>query len=217
MLDELVANALIDIQAVGFSPYQPVTFKSGIISPTYVDNRRLIYWPAQWQTIIEAFQQCITDKNLPFDVIAGIATGGVPHSSVLAYNLKKPAVYIRQQSKDHGTQSMIEGGDVKDQRVLLVEDMITTGGSSLNGVRVLREAGATVTDCLSVTSYGFAMSQQAFLVAQVQLHTLTTFSVIVQESVKRGNLTPAELSIVEDWLVEPHHWAERQNFEDVST
>jgi orotate phosphoribosyltransferase len=217
MLDIQVANALIEIQAVGFSPQQPVTFKSGIISPAYVDNRRLIYWPDQWKLVIEGFQTYLVDQNLQFDVIAGIATGGVPHSSVLAYNLKKPSVYVRQQSKDHGTQNLIEGGNVRDRRVLLVEDMITTGGSSLNGVRVLREAGATVTDCLAVTSYGFAMSQQAFQVAQVQLHTLTTFPVIVQESYKRGTLNPAELSIVEDWLVEPHHWAERQNFEDVST
>jgi orotate phosphoribosyltransferase len=167
--------------------------------------------------VIEGFQQRITELDLQFDVIGGIATGGVPHSSALAYCLKKPGNYVRQQSKDHGTQKLVEGGEVAGQRVLLVEDMVTTGGSSLNGIRVLREAGAIVTDCLSVTSFGFAMSQQAFQVAQVRLHTLTTFPVIVQESFKRGTLTPAELTIVEDWLVEPHHWAERQNFEDVST
>ncbi len=217
MSDEQVANALIDIQAVGFSPYEPVTFKSGIISPAYVDNRRLIYWPDQWRIMIEAFEQRIIDLNLGFDLIAGIATGGIPHSSTLAYNLKKPSIYVRKQSKEHGTQNMIEGGDVAGLHVLLIEDMITTGGSSLAGVRVLREAGAIVTDCMAITTYGFAMSQQAFQVAEVQLHTLTTFPVIIQESLKRGTLTAADLSIVEDWLIEPHHWAERQGFEDVST
>ena len=217
MLDEQVANALIDTDAVGFSTTQPLTFKSGIISPAYVDNRKLIFWPDQWQIIIHAFEQIIAEQHLQFDLIAGIATGGVPHSSVLAFMLKQPSVYVRKQSKEHGTQSLIEGGNVDGLRVLLVEDMITTGGSSLAGVRILRAAGAIVTDCMSITSYGFSMSTQAFQVAEVQLHTLTTFPTIIQESIKRGKLSRNELSIIEDWLVEPHQWAERQNFEDVST
>lgn len=213
MLDVQVARALLEIEAVGFSPYQPILFKSGILAPVYVDNRRLIYWPAQWRVIIEGFRELINRNQITFEVIAGIATGGVPHSSALAYLLQRPSVYVRAQSKEHGTQSRIEGGDVGGRRVLLVEDMITTGGSSLSGVTALRDAGAVVEDCLTITTYGFAMSRQAFQAAGVRLHPLTEFRTIIQEALKAGTFGETEQTIIEDWLDDPHGWAERQ--EDV--
>lgn len=215
MLDVQVARALLAIEAVGFSPYNPITFKSGILSPVYVDNRRLIYWPQQWRVIVEGFRELINRNRIEFDVIAGIATGGIPHSSALAYKLQKPAVYVRQQSKEHGQQNRIEGGAVDGRRVLLVEDMITTGGSSLSGVAALRDAGAIVDDCLTITTYGFAMSRQAFQVAQVRLHALTNFGTIVTEAMRAGHFGETERAIIEDWLNDPHGWAERQ--EDVGT
>ena len=213
MLDTHVASALLEIGAVGFSPYAPITFKSGILSPVYVDNRRLIFWPRQWWLIIEGFREIIAREKLAFDVIAGIATGGVPHSSALAYSLQVPSVYVRQQSKEHGQQNRIEGGDVAGQRVLLIEDMITTGGSSLGGVAALRDAGAIVEDCLTITTYGFAMSRQAFQIARINLHALADFHTIVQVALDMGMFGEQELAIIEDWLIDPHGWAERQ--EDV--
>ncbi len=214
MLDVQVARALLEIEAVGFSPYQPITFKSGIISPVYVDNRRLIYWPAQWRVVIEGFRELINRNQITFDVIAGIATGGVPHSSALAYLLRKPSVYVRPQSKEHGTQNRIEGGHVDGKRVLLVEDMITTGGSSLSGVSALRDAGAMIEDCLTVTTYGFAMSRQAFQAAGIRLHPLTDFRTIIMEALSAGQFGEAERAIIENWLDDPHGWAERQDHVD---
>ena len=214
MSDIEIAQALLEIGAVGFSPEAPVTFKSGIVSPVYVDNRQLIYWPRQWQQVIEGFQNLIIDHEISFDLIAGIATGGIPHSSALAYTLGLPSIYIRKELKDHGSQRQIEGGPVEGQRVLLVEDMITSGGSSLAGVTTLREAGAEVIDCLTITTYGFAMSVQAFQVAGVRLHALTDFHTIVLEGVKSERLKHDDIEIIEDWLREPHQWAERHGFGD---
>jgi orotate phosphoribosyltransferase len=210
MLEVDVARALLKIEAVGFSPFKPIQFKSGILSPVYVDNRRLIYWPQQWRQVVEGFRELVNRKRLELDVIAGIATGGVPHSSALAYIMQRPSVYVRSESKGHGTQNRIEGGDVSGRRVLLVEDMITTGGSSLSGVEVLRTSSALVEDCLSITTFGFAEALKNFEAAQVRLHTLTDFKTIVQEAERAGLFGAAERAIIEDWFEDPHGWAERR-------
>src|SRR5262245_26696238 len=169
-----IARILLEIGAVGFSPQQPVVFKSGLLSPVYVDNRRLPYWPAQWKVVLDGFQTLIRDTALPFDVIAGIETAGIPHSAALGYALEQPSVFVRKQAKDHGTRSRVEGGPVREKRVLLVEDLVTTGGSSLLGVEALRQDGAQVTDCLAIVSYGFRQATEAFQAADVRLHTLTS-------------------------------------------
>lgn len=211
MLEVDVARALLKIEAVGFTPYQPIQFKSGILSPVYVDNRRLIYWPQQWRLVIEGFRELVNRKRLELDVIAGIATGGVPHSSALAFIMQRPSVYVRSEAKGHGTQNRIEGGAVDGRRVLLVEDMITTGGSSLSGVAALRAAGALVEDCLTITTYEFSEARDNFAAAQIRLHPLTDFRTIVQEAERAGLFGAVERAIIEDWLDDPHGWAERQN------
>jgi orotate phosphoribosyltransferase len=207
-IQEQVARALLEIQAVVFSPRAPVTFKSGIKSPVYVDNRRLPFWPPQWQIVIEGFQQVIAAQNIAFDVIAGIAAGGIPHSAALAYTLKKPSVFVRKEAKEHGTRGQIEGGDVSRKRVLLVEDMVTTGGSSLAGVDALRTAEATVRDCLCITTYGFAEAAEAFQSANVRLYPLAPFSTIVIEASKMGLFDQGALDLVEAWMRDPFHWGE---------
>ena len=141
------AKALLDIGAIGFSPEKPITFKSGIQSPVYVDNRQLIYHPAAWRIIIEGFKSLIDARNLQFDLIAGVAVGGVPHSSALAYSMARPSVFIRKETKEHGMGKRVEGGSVAGRRVLLVEDLVTTGGSSLSAVAALRESGADCHRC----------------------------------------------------------------------
>lgn len=213
MIDREVARALLAIGAVGFTPETPITFKSGLLSPVYIDNRKLIYSPQHWHTIIEGFRQLIEEQQIPYDVIAGIETAGVPHSSALAYILQKPSVFVRKQAKEHGTKSRVEGGDVTNRRVLLVEDLVTTGGSSLAGAEALRETGAVVQDCLTITSYGFTMSEESFKIMEIRLHTLTSFHIIVQEAVKMDLFNAAQLAIIEDWLKDPHRWAESQTLQ----
>ena len=201
------AKALLDIGAIGFSPAAPITFKSGIQSPVYVDNRQLIYHPAAWRSIIAGFRSLIDARRLEYDLIAGVAVGGVPHSSALAFTLEMPSVFIRKESKGHGKSQRIEGGDVAGRRVMLVEDLVTTGGSSLSAVDALRDAGAQVTDALAIVSYGFAEARSAFAGADVALHTLTDIETLLELAHERGTLNQDQVAVVERWLVDPYGWS----------
>lgn len=201
-----IAVSLLSIKAIGFAPTTPIQFKSGMLSPVYVDNRTFPFHPEEWQQVIKSFSTLIKELKLAFDVIAGIETAGIPHSAALGYELKKPSCFIRKKVKDHGKKSRIEGGDVRGKKVLLIEDHVTTGGSSLAGVEALREAGALVTDCLSITSYEFAESVKAFEEANVSLHTLTTFSEILTVAKESHVITDQLEESVKRWLSDPWNW-----------
>ncbi len=199
-----VAHALLDAGSVSLTPDEPVTFKSGLRSPVYVDNRRLISQPAPWRTVIDAVQ-----AELPCEeevVIAGVESAGIPHSSALAFAAEQPSVFVRKATKEHGLGRRIEGGDVAGRRVVLVEDMVTTGGSSLSAVEALREAGADITDCLAIITYGFAEALEAFAAANVRLITLTTFEIVVAEALAAGSIDEREADLVRSWLADPHAW-----------
>jgi orotate phosphoribosyltransferase len=211
-LQTQVAQALLEIDAVGFSPQSPVQFKSGILSPVYVDSRFLPFHPAPWHLVIEAFRSVIERESLAFQVIAGVAAGGVPHSAALAYIMRRPSVFIRKEAKDHGTRKLVEGGDVSAKHVLLVEDLVTTGGSSLQAVVALRDEGAVVEDALAIVSYGFQEAAQAFANAGVRLHTLTNFTQITEEALQMGKFGQAEMDVIKDWFDDPHGWAARHGF-----
>ncbi len=207
---EAIAEALLAIGGVGFRLSDPITFKSGIVSPVYCDNRTFPFWPAQWKQVIEGFAALTKRAGLPFDVIGGIEAAGIPHSAALGYATGLPSIFIRKQAKEHGKRNRIEGGDVAGKRVLLVEDLVTTGSSSLSGVTALREAGATVTDCLAIISYGFAEARQAFAAAGITLHTLTDFEAVLSGAIQRGLLDETGAAAVRDWLSDPHGWVERR-------
>lgn len=209
---EIVAQALLEIHAVGFTPDKPITFKTGLISPVYVDNRKLPYHPEQWTKVLEGLRTEILSDEIVFDVLSGVETAGIPHSAALSFLIKKPSVFVRKAAKDHGTKKMVEGGEVAGKTVLLIEDHVTTGHSSLKAVEVLRAAGATVTDCLAITSYKFPEEDQAFATAGVKLHTLTTFPAIFKAAIVMKQVTPDQVAVVEDWLQDPQGWAKRHGF-----
>lgn len=204
--ENALAIALLETKAFHHTPDGPVTFRSGIQSPVYIDNRRLIHHPTQWQRIIDGMRARIADSGLRFDVIAGIAVGGIPHSSALAWSLSLPSVFVRKETKDHGMQGRIDGGNVEGRQVLLVEDMITTGGSSLSGVTALRAAGATVTDCLSITSYDLEEARQAFRQQDVRLWPLVSFGALLSAAVASGLLDDAARGQIEAWKRNPRDW-----------
>lgn len=208
-----VARALLEIGAVVFTPQEPVTFKSGLRAPVYVDNRRLPFWPAQWRVVLAGFADLLAAENIDCDVIAGMAVGGVPHSAALAYKLEKPSVFVRKEAKGHGLRGQVEGGEVSGRRVLLVEDLVTTGGSSLRGVAALRDAGAMVDYCLAIVSYGLPQAQETFVAAGVTLLPLTSFATILAEAVATGRLDEAAQAIVLDWQRDPSGWAARHGWE----
>ncbi len=205
-----IARALIEIGAVRFTPREPVMFKSGLLSPVYVDNRCLPFWPEPWHLVILGLEGLITTHRLRYDVIAGIETAGIPHSAALAYRLQAPSVFVRKATKEHGARRRVEGGDVTGRRVLLIEDHVTTGGSSLAGVFALREEGAEIPDCLAITSYGFPEAGAAFDAAGVNLRVLVPFDELAGEAYRLGAFDADDLAVLADWSADPHGWAARQ-------
>lgn len=203
-----IAHILLDVGAVGFTPDAPVTFKSGIQSPVYTDNRRLPFNPTHWKRVIEGFGELLLAKNITYDAIGGLESAGIPHSSALGYSLNKPSVFVRKEAKGHGKQKRIEGGSVKGLKILLIEDLVTTGSSSLSGVDALREAGATVTDCLAITTYDFPETRNRFAVKGVRLHTLTTFSHVWEEARRSKIVDESVIATVENWFKDPYKWGQ---------
>lgn len=200
-----VARALVEIGAVGFRPKDPITFVSGIISPIYIDNRTLPYHPKEWRVILDGFVE--TAKGMgEIDVVAGIESAGIPHSATLGYLLNKPSVFVRKKAKDHGTKKMVEGGNVAGKKVLLVEDLVTLGGSSLKGVDELRNAQAIVENVLVIVSFGLAEKEQSFEKNNVFLHKLTTVPIILDMAVEMGRLSEEDRKVVDEWYKAPWEW-----------
>jgi orotate phosphoribosyltransferase len=208
-----IAEALIAIEGVYFLPAAPITFKSGIKSPVYCDNRRFPFWPEQWAKVIHGFEALIAEQEIPVDVVAGVEAAGIPHSAALGYSMRLPSVFIRKELKEHGTKKRVEGGDVTGRRVVLVEDLVTTGGSSIAAVEALRAEGAIVSDCLAIISYNFPESVSLFEKAGVRLHAATTFQAVLESALERKKIDEAGAAVVRDWLQEPRSWAKRHGFE----
>jgi orotate phosphoribosyltransferase len=207
-----IAAALLAIDGVGFRPNDPITFKSGIQSPVYCDNRRFPFWPEQWAKVIRGFEALIVDEGISADVLGGVEAAGIPHSSALGFAMRKPSVFIRKEAKEHGTKKRVEGGDVSGKRVVLVEDLVTTGGSSMAAIEALRAEGAVVTDCLAIISYGFPEAVELFAQHGVALHATTTFEVVLELAVAGGSIDAVGAVLVLDWLREPRGWAGRHGF-----
>lgn len=204
-----IAQALLDIKAVGFNTQNPIRFKTGILSPVYIDNRIFPANVKQWKIVIRGFKKLIEEKNLKFDAIAGIESAGIPHSAALGFYLGKPSMFIRKAVKDHGTKKSIEGGNVKGKKVLLIEDHITTGYSSLRGVTAIKNEAGKITDCLAITSYNFKEAATNFKQEKVKLHTLTTFEHILAEALKRKILTKDQIITINEWFADPHAWTKK--------
>jgi orotate phosphoribosyltransferase len=208
-----IAEALIAIEGVCFLPTAPITFKSGIKSPVYCDNRRFPFWPKEWAKVIRGFEALIAEREISVDVVAGVEAAGIPHSAALGFSMHLPSVFIRKEVKEHGTKKRVEGGDVTDMRVVLVEDLVTTGGSSIAAVEALRAEGAQVSDCLAIISYNFPEAVELFEKAGVRLHAATTFQAVLERALERKMIDEAGAAVVRDWLQEPRSWAKRHGFE----
>ena len=192
-----VAKILLKQKAVLLRPEKPFTWASGIKSPIYTDNRKLISTVAEREKIVDELISLI--KIEKFDVIAGTATAGIPWAAFVAQKLKKPMIYVRSKPKEHGTGSSIEGGLKRGQRVVVVEDLISTGGSSLAVIDEVRKAGGIVTLCVGIFSYGFKSATMGFDKAKVRLVTLTDFTGLIQEALKEKYISEKQKSLVESW------------------
>lgn len=199
-------QAILAAGVVGFAFDAPRTFKSGLKSPVYLDNRRLLTHPHEWHVVIRAMASIVDGLGIPDSVIAGIETAGIPHSSALAYKMRLPTVFVRKQAKEHGMQRRIEGGEVYGRSVVLIEDQISTGGSSMSGVMALRDAGATVEHLIAITSYGFPEAADAFEHAGVKLHVMVTFADLLPAIRASGRLNELQTASLERWLDNPAAW-----------
>ncbi len=200
-----VARCLLKIKAVQLRPHEPFTWASGMLSPIYCDNRVALSFP-QERTFLK---NCLAEQSVAFgafDAVAGVATAGIAHGALLADLLEKPFAYVRSSAKGHGRRNQIEGQLLPGQRVLVVEDLISTGGSSLQAVEILREAGCTVAGVLAIFQYGFAQAKTAFDAAHVDFQTLTDYDTLLLEASRTGYIDAEEQRMLEKWRQNPEGW-----------
>ncbi|HMN91150.1 MAG TPA: orotate phosphoribosyltransferase [Saprospiraceae bacterium] len=202
---QAIAQRLLQIKAIKLSPQSPFTWASGWLSPIYCDNRIVLSYPAIRREIIQAFA-AKSAKLEPFDVVAGVATAGIAHGALLAEALDRPFVYVRAQAKSHGRQNAIEGHIETGARVLLIEDLISTGGSSLAAVQTLREANAVIVGVLAIFTYGFPEAETAFAAAGCPFDTLTDYDALLQAAMDVGYIQNEDLDTLKTWRQAPENW-----------
>lgn len=201
-----VARNLLQIKAIKLSPQSPFTWASGLKSPIYCDNRTLLSYPPIRDMVIEGLVEK-SELFQPFDLVAGVATAGIPHGALLADRLKLPFVYVRAKAKEHGRQNLIEGELKSGQRVLVIEDLISTGGSSLQAVDALRSEGCVVVGVLAIFSYEFDGAKASFNQADCRLETLSDYSTMTQVAVESAYVSPADQETLKLWRQDPKQWS----------
>lgn len=213
MNERAVAELLLEIKAVTLNPNKPYRYASGILSPIYTDNRLLMGYPEQRRKIINAMAELIEIKQLEFDVIAGTATAGIPHAAWLAEKTNKPMVYVRKSEKEHGKENKIEGLVKKGWKAIVVEDLISTGGSSMETVNGLREAGISVNDIVAIFTYQMKAAEEKFSTGKITLHALTDFSTMISVAAEKNYISDKEREIALEWNKDPKNWGRKRGFE----
>lgn len=201
-----VAEKLLSIQAVKLQPSNPFTWASGWKSPIYCDNRKTLAYPEIRTLIKEELANIIREKYNDADVVAGVATGAIAQGALVADLLGKPFVYVRSAAKDHGMGNLIEGELKAGQKVVVVEDLISTGGSSLKAVNALREAGAEVMGMVAIFTYGFPLAAEQFAGAKVNLTTLSNYEAVLQHLLEKKVIGESELATLKEWRKSPDTW-----------
>ncbi len=202
---EVVARDLLRIGAVALRPDAPFTWASGRLAPVYTDNRLALSYADVRSRIADGLADLA--RPLAPDAVAGVATAGIPHAALVAERLGLPLCYVRASAKGHGRQNRIEGRVTPGARVVLVEDLVSTGGSVLTAAEALREAAAEPVAALAVFSYGFAEADAAFAAAGLPLHTLTTFEALARVAREDGSLSDADLDALAAWRADPAAWS----------
>lgn len=203
-----IAKILLDVSAVKVKVSPPFTWSSGLAAPIYCDNRLLISYPNERRVIIDAFKKIIEENNIEFDVIGGTASAAIPWGAFLAYELEKPMVYIRKSPKGYGTDKYIEGYMKENDRILIVEDLISTGGSSLRAAEACQnEYNADVVAVLAIFSYEMRASANAFKDVSFPLYTLSGFSTLIDVATQHSLLREYEKVDALAWSNDPEAWS----------
>ena len=194
-----IADILLKIKAVELNTQEHFTWASGIKSPIYCDNRKILSFPDERNIIRQEFTEYIKKYYPEVEIIAGVATGGIAHGILVADTLNLPFVYVRSKSKQHGLQNQIEGVLTKNQKVVVIEDLISTGGSSLQAVEALREANANVLGLIAIFSYNLPVSIANFSKKNCSFHTLTDFDTLINRSIETNYIKKEDLIVLENW------------------
>ena len=201
-----IAEFLLQIKAIKLQPNKPFTWASGWSSPIYCDNRITLSYPKVRTFIRQEFVKIITEKFGIPNVIAGVATGGIAQGALVAQELGLPFVYIRSEAKKHGLTNMIEGVVEKGQSVVVIEDLISTGGSSLKAVEALREAGCEVKGMAAIFTYGFKTANDNFKKAKCKLATLSDYDTLIKQALESDYITEKHLKSLKEWRENPAEW-----------
>lgn len=198
-----IAADLLNIGAVALRPDEPFTWTSGIQSPIYCDNRLTMAYPEVRERIAEGFAELIRSRYPETEVIAGTATAGIPHAAWVAQKLNLPMAYIRDKAKGHGKQNQIEGLIKEGQKVVVIEDLISTGGSSLKAALAVREAGAEPLAVLAIFSYQLDRAVSAFAEENVPLATLSNYTALMQTALELGTIQENQVELLKSWREDP--------------
>jgi orotate phosphoribosyltransferase len=207
-IEQQVAEFLLQIKAIKLQPDNPFTWASGWKSPIYCDNRVTLSHPTIRTYIRQKLTQIIQEEFGSVDCVAGVATAGIPQGALVAQELGLPFIYVRSKPKDHGTGSMIEGEVNPGQRVVVIEDLISTGKSSLQAVQALRDAGCTVAGLAAIFSYGFDQATENFKEAKCKFYTLSNYNALLKYAQENNYISAAESEILSKWRVSPSTWGQ---------
>jgi len=201
-----VAEMLLHIQAIKLNTEKPFTWSSGWKSPIYCDNRLSLSYPEIRQTIRDGLVQAIRENFFTVESIAGVATAGIAQGALVAESLNLPFLYVRPKPKDHGMENLIEGKITKGQKVVVVEDLVSTGGSSLKSVQALRDAGFEVLGMVSIFNYGFDIATRNFYDANTSLISLSDYSQLLKYALDKKYISDEQLTSLKSWRVDPSNW-----------
>lgn len=205
-LDSIFAEKLLNVKAIKLQPSAPFTWASGWKSPFYCDNRKTLSYTDLRSFVKIELTRTILENFQDVDAIAGVATGAIAQGALVADALNLPFVYVRSKPKDHGLENLIEGELKPGMKVVVVEDLISTGGSSLKAVEAIRNNGCEVVGMVASYTYGFPVAEKAFADAKVKLITLTNYEAVVAQAVKTGYITEDEVEVLHEWRKDPAHW-----------
>ena len=201
-----VTKKLLEINTIKIQPLSPFTWASGWKSPIYCDNRKILSYPATRSFICEKFVEIIRKKYPEAEVIAGVATGAIAHGVLVAEKLGLPFIYIRSKPKGHGLENLIEGDLKPHQKVVVIEDLVSTGVSSLKAAEAVNNFGGEVTGMLAIFTYNFDLARDNFKQANIELTTLSNYKVLIEMALKNGEIDESQVKTLMEWREEPANW-----------
>lgn len=203
----IVAKGLLEIEAVKLNPEKPFVWASGLHSPIYCDNRKALSYPDFRTVICKAMVEVINENFKEVDVIAGVATGAIAYGAIVADMLGKPFVYVRSKAKDHGMGNQVEGVLKSGDNVVVIEDLISTGKSSLEAVDALLKCNVHIAGMVAIFSYNFTKSRRSFEYADVELHTLSNYDALLDVASQTGYVKEEDVAMLREWRFDPEKWS----------